>query len=383
MSNNNQNQAMQRFFEFVFNVPGDCFCCTWSISCFLETVEHMEGDKRWRSICTLGMSLLSLVIVFLLTLALCPKFYWSEINQIVMINSTHTITPRINYSSSTYTPTYLNTTDQYENNQMLLQSPINQLQLNNDNKDIPFNLTKHSVNYQHIGLHLNLWHINKCNQSYINDTYYKTYYNYTNYKGRIFINNTNTITNKSCEFITYRQSGTTSSTQDLSLWFIIFVIALLLLGCFCILGTHPLFDKCHNKNTALRSSIQKILAIAITILCACILNWSSFVFAAVFENQVNRYDPYQENEGITQSNLGTGMLSVNGAMLLGIILSVIHCGAPVRTDINNNNNNNNINNNNNNNSQVIQQNNNNNNEQDNEQQLQQAQSQQLKHQQRI
>eukprot|EP01083_Nonionella_stella_P273392 927375_1 len=128
MSNNNQNQAMQRFFEFVFNVPGDCFCCTWSISCFLETVEHMEGDKRWRSICTLGMSLLSLVIVFLLTLALCPKFYWSEINQIVMINSTHTITPRINYSSSTYTPTYLNTTDQYENNQMLLQSPINQLQ---------------------------------------------------------------------------------------------------------------------------------------------------------------------------------------------------------------------------------------------------------------
>eukprot|EP01084_Bolivina_argentea_P118596 210385_1 len=111
MSNNNQNQAMQRFFEFVFNVPGDCFCCTWSISCFLETVEHMEGDKRWRSICTFGMSLLSLLIVFLLSLALCPKFYWSEINQIIMTNSTIT-TSHLNYSS-TYLPTnFINATEE-------------------------------------------------------------------------------------------------------------------------------------------------------------------------------------------------------------------------------------------------------------------------------
>jgi len=345
---------MQRFFEFVFNVPGDCFCCCWSISCFLETVEHMEGDKRWRSICTLGMSLLSLIIVFLLSVSLCPKYYWSEINQMVMFNST-TTTPHLDYSSSTYIPTvYLNSTELLLENtsssiqatNSLLKSPINDIASDYDDihteelhQDEAYNLTIHSVTYQQIALHLNLWHINYCTQNHTNNTFWKTYLNANvnppqQLNRRELINNTDIETNLTCSFITYRESGTTSSTQDLSLWFIIFVMALLLLGSGCILGTHPLFDRCHRKNTTLRSSIQKILAIAITILCACILNWSSFVFAAVFENQVEKYAEWQQNEPITQSNLGTGMLAVNGAMLLGIILSVVHCGAPIRTDLN-------------------------------------------------
>ena len=74
-----------------------------------------------------------------------------------------------------------------------------------------------------------------------------------------------------------------------------------------------------------------MLAMAITLLCACILNWSSFVFAAVFQNQMERWPQWREQQ-IVQNNLGTGMLAVNGAMLLGIVLSVIHCGAPIRTN---------------------------------------------------
>ena len=204
----NQNQAMQRFFEFVFNVPGDCFCCTWSISCFLETVEHMEGDKRWRSICTLGMSTLSLIIIFLLCLALCPKFYWSEINQIILSNSTQTYY-HINYTS-TFEPTiYLNTTS-YINSSTFnqqLQSPLDTI-TNNNNNDIPHNTTIHTQTYQHIDLHLNLWHINYCTKNDSNFTTYKSYKNKSKTKkGRKFINNTHIITNKTCQYITYRESG--------------------------------------------------------------------------------------------------------------------------------------------------------------------------------
>ena len=125
-----------------------------------------------------------------------------------------------------------------------------------------------------------------------------------------------------------------------------------------------------GNNDTLRSSIQKLLAFAITILCACILNWSSFVFAAVYEKERDKYDNEEiEDNDITQSNLGTGMLSVNLAMLLTIILAVIHCGSPQRVpqpnnvnqnNGNNNNNNNNINNNNNNNLGNNDNNNNNN-----------------------
>lgn len=177
-----------------------------------ETVEHMEGDRRWRSICTIGMSFLSLIIVFLLTLALCPKFYWSEINQIVMFNGTETMT-HINYSSSTYQPTmYLNSTElnEIKTRNSLLQSPINDIIIN---KNKPYNLTVHHVTYQHIGLHLNLWHINYCTQNYSNTTYWKIYINQTNLKKNInikdaiFINNTDITTNKTCSFITYRESG--------------------------------------------------------------------------------------------------------------------------------------------------------------------------------
>lgn len=203
-NNNNQNQAMQRFFEFVFNVPGDCFCCTWSISCFLETVEHMEGDKRWRSICTIGMSLLSLIIVFLLTLALCPKFYWSEINQIVMFNSTNNITHMYSQYETTYIPTmYLNSTQfDTKSTNSLYKPPINDI---NYDKTNPYNLTVHSVTYQHIGLHLNLWHINYCTQNDTNNTYYKIYLNSTQH--RKFINNSQISTNQTCSFITYKESG--------------------------------------------------------------------------------------------------------------------------------------------------------------------------------
>ena len=112
-------------------------------------------------------------------------------------------------------------------------------------------------------------------------------------------------------------------------------MALLCLGALCMAGTHPALDGCHKagRNAALRSWIQKALAVSITVLCACILNWSSFVFAAVYEHQVERYPASREHEPIAQSNLGTGMLAVNAAMLLAIILSVIHCGAPVRADV--------------------------------------------------
>lgn len=109
-------------------------------------------------------------------------------------------------------------------------------------------------------------------------------------------------------------------------------MALLLLSSCCILGDHPILDFCHRKNQTLRSSIQKMLALSITILCACILNWSSFVFAAVFQHQTERWPQWNHTEMI-QNNLGTGMLAVNGAMLLGIVLSVIHCGAPIRAEL--------------------------------------------------
>ena len=186
----------------------------------------MEGDKRWRSICTLGMSFLSLIIVFLLSLALCPRFYWSEINQIVMFNSTTVIT-HIDYET-TYIPTmYLNSTELKnksltEATNSLYQPPIDDINSNTnhdhsnhnpDNPYNPYNTTVHSVTYQHIGLHLNLWHINYCTQNDTNHTYYKTYFNLTDTdvpnknKDRKFINNTKIATNETCTFITYRESG--------------------------------------------------------------------------------------------------------------------------------------------------------------------------------
>ena len=70
---------------------------------YLETVEHMDGSKRWRSICTLGMSGITLFIIFLLSLSLCPEFYWSEISETIDINTTYT-----NNNNSNIDVNYLN-----------------------------------------------------------------------------------------------------------------------------------------------------------------------------------------------------------------------------------------------------------------------------------
>lgn len=93
---------LRRCFEIASNIPGDCFCFTWTISCFLTTVEHMDGVRKWRSICTIGMSILLFAIILLLWLSLCPVYYWSDIKQIIHYNYSYTSNIDQNYSSVSY-----------------------------------------------------------------------------------------------------------------------------------------------------------------------------------------------------------------------------------------------------------------------------------------
>jgi len=72
--------------------------------------------------------------------------------------------------------------------------------------------------------------------------------------------------------------------------------------------------------------------LSITLLCACVLNWSSFVFENIISSDSEAYskDPTHYMKIKSRNNLHTGMLAINGSMLIGIVLAVVHCGAPTR-----------------------------------------------------
>lgn len=176
----------------------------------------MEGDKRWRSICTLSMSLLALVIVLLLSLALCPRFYWSEINQIVVLNNTNetdqypfsdpfsTYPPSL-YSHATHSNDSLSPPSPYSDVTSHLVSPRTE---STETETFRDHLSVHIVNVsQHISLYLNLWHINYCVH---NDTWtMKTMWirNGTSTRKK-WKNITQQNSNDSCSYITYTDSGT-------------------------------------------------------------------------------------------------------------------------------------------------------------------------------
>ncbi|ETO27999.1 hypothetical protein RFI_09136, partial [Reticulomyxa filosa] len=168
-----------------------------------------------------------------------------------------------------------------------------------------------SENYQEITMHLNLWHIKYCTSNFTNTSYYisSDQFNNNTLTNDVIINNSVNQTFYSCHFQSFQNKS---------------VVILLIISMGCIGSTHPWFDRWNDREVEKRKWTTKLIACSITLLCACVLNWSSFVFESIISND-NEYYTKQDTRVMTvksRNNLHTGMLAINASMLLGFVLSL-------------------------------------------------------------